>query len=49
MCLAPMKKLLTRFYDINAKLGEDLSADAMERALDELARVQEQIAIADAA
>ncbi len=43
MGLAPMKKLLTRFEEINAKLAEDLDPDAMQETLDEMTRVQEQI------
>jgi ATP-binding cassette ChvD family protein len=40
--LAQTKALLARFDEINAKLG-DADGDAMQRLLDEMARVQEQI------
>ena len=40
--LAEVKTLLTRFDEINAKLG-DVDGDEMQKLLDELARVQEEI------
>jgi sulfate-transporting ATPase len=41
--VAPRRRLLDRFNEINAKLGEPLAAEAMEKLCDELARVQDQI------
>jgi ATP-binding cassette ChvD family protein len=41
--VAPIKALLTRYDDINARLGEELSPDEMEKVLDEQARVQDKI------
>jgi sulfate-transporting ATPase len=38
-----IKALLTRYDDVNAKLGEDLSPDAMEKVLDEQSRIQDKI------
>ncbi|HJZ76300.1 MAG TPA: energy-dependent translational throttle protein EttA [Vicinamibacterales bacterium] len=41
--VAPIKALLTRYDDVNAKLGEDLSPDEMEKVLDEQGRLQDRI------
>src|SRR5437762_4499557 len=41
--VAPIKALLTRYDDVNAKLGEDLSADEMEKVLEEQGRLQDRI------
>ncbi len=41
--VASIKALLTRYDDVNAKLGEDLSPDEMERVLEEQARIQDKI------
>ena len=41
--VAATKALLARYDDVNAKLGEDLSPDEMEKVLDEQARIQDRI------
>src|SRR6516165_6788615 len=41
--VAPVKALLERYDAVNAKLGEDLTPDEMEKVLDEQARIQDQI------
>ena len=41
--MAPIKALLTRYDEVNAKLGEDLSPDEMEKVLDEQSRIQDKI------
>jgi ATP-binding cassette ChvD family protein len=41
--VAEIKALLTRYDDINAKLGEDLTPDEMEKVLDEQSRIQDKI------
>src|SRR5882762_8803290 len=41
--VAATKALLTRYDDVNAKLGEDLSPEEMEKVLDEQARIQDKI------
>jgi energy-dependent translational throttle protein EttA len=41
--VADIKALLTRYDDVNAKLGEDLSPEAMEKVLDEQSRIQDKI------
>jgi ATP-binding cassette ChvD family protein len=46
--VASVKALLARYDDLNAKLGEDLSPDEMEKVLEEHARVQDRIEAADA-
>jgi len=46
--VAEIRALLTRYDDINAKLGDDLSPDEMEKVLDEQARVQDRIDAANA-
>src|SRR5713101_2794270 len=46
--VADIKALLTRYDDVNAKLGEDLSPDEMDKVLDEQARIQDKIEAANA-
>jgi ATP-binding cassette ChvD family protein len=41
--VAQTKALLARYDDLNAKLGEDLDPDAMEKVLDELGKLQDTI------
>src|SRR5256886_14076838 len=41
--VAETKALLTRYDDINAKLGEDLSPEGMDKVLDEQSKVQDKI------
>jgi energy-dependent translational throttle protein EttA len=41
--VAPLKALLARYDDINARLGEDLPPEEMEKVLDEQARIQDRI------
>src|SRR5688572_5556749 len=46
--VAEIRALLTRFDEINARFGEDLSPDAMDKLLAEQARVQDAIDHANA-
>jgi len=46
--VAPIRALLTRFDEINAKFGEDLSPEDMDKVLEEQAKVQDQIDAAGA-
>jgi len=46
--VAPTRALLTRFDEINAKFGEEMSPEAMDKLLEEQARVQDQIEAANA-
>jgi ATP-binding cassette ChvD family protein len=46
--VASTRALLTKFDEINAKFGEDLSPEAMEKLLEEQARVQDAIDAAGA-
>src|SRR5436305_10244281 len=46
--VAPIKALLTRYDEVNAKLGEDLSPDDMEKALDEQGKLQDKVEAANA-
>jgi ATP-binding cassette ChvD family protein len=46
--VAPVRALLTRFDEINAKFAEDLSPEAMEKVLEEQANVQDAIEAAGA-
>ncbi|MCC7185980.1 MAG: energy-dependent translational throttle protein EttA [Acidobacteria bacterium] len=46
--VAPTRALLTRFDEINARFGEEMSAEAMDKLLEEQARVQDQIEAANA-
>ena len=41
--VAPIKALLARYDEVNAKLGEDLSPDEMEKVLDEQSKIQDRI------
>ena len=41
--VAATKALLTRYDEVNARLGEDLSPDQMEKVLDEQGRLQDKI------
>src|SRR5438067_7492897 len=46
--VAPIKALLARYDDVNAKLGEDLSPDEMDKVLEEQGRLQDRIDAANA-
>src|SRR5207253_1923530 len=46
--VASIRALLTRYDEVNAKLGEDLSPEAMEKVLDEQSRIQDKIDAANA-
>jgi energy-dependent translational throttle protein EttA len=46
--VAEVRALLTRFDEVSTRLGEDLSADEMDKLLDEQARVQDRIDAASA-
>src|ERR1700716_1198794 len=46
--VAGTKALLARYDEVNAKLGEDLSPDEMEKVLDEQARIQDKIGASNA-
>jgi ATP-binding cassette ChvD family protein len=46
--VAEIKALLTRYDDVNAKLGEDLSPEEMEKVMDEQSRIQDRIDAANA-
>ena len=41
--VANTKKLLTRFDEVNAKLGEEMSAEAMDKLLEEQGKLQDAI------
>src|SRR6185436_12990825 len=41
--VAPIKALLARYDDVNAKLGEDLSPEEMDKVLEEQGRLQDRI------
>src|SRR5207302_7870636 len=41
--VAGTKALLTRYDEVNTKLGEDLSPDEMEKVLEEQSRIQDKI------
>src|SRR5438128_1055689 len=41
--VAETKALLARYDDVNAKLGEDLSPDEMDKVLEEQSRIQDKI------
>ncbi|HVV16092.1 MAG TPA: energy-dependent translational throttle protein EttA [Polyangia bacterium] len=47
VAVAPTKKLLTRFDEVNAKLGEDMSPEAMEKLLEEQGKLQDAIEAAN--
>jgi sulfate-transporting ATPase len=46
--VAPIKALLTRYDDVNATLGEDLSPEEMDKVLDEQGKLQDKIEAANA-
>ena len=46
--VAPIRSLLTSYDDINARLGEDLTPDEMEKVLEEQSRIQDRIDAANA-
>ena len=46
--VAPIKALLQRYDEINEKLGQDLSADEMDKVLEEQAKIQDRIDAANA-
>jgi energy-dependent translational throttle protein EttA len=46
--VAPVRALLTRFDEINAKFGEELSPEEMDKVLEEQAKVQDAIEAAGA-
>src|SRR5712691_7884903 len=46
--VAPLKALLAQYDDVNARLGEDLPPEEMEKVLDEQARIQDRIEAANA-
>src|SRR5262244_2826415 len=41
--VAPIKALLTRYDEVNARLGEDLSPEEMDKVLEEQGRLQDRI------
>ena len=41
--VASLKALLTRYDEVNARLGEDLSPDEMDKVLEEQAKIQDRI------
>jgi ATP-binding cassette ChvD family protein len=41
--VAPIKALLERYDDLNAKLGEDLSAEEMDKVIEEQSKTQDKI------
>jgi sulfate-transporting ATPase len=46
--VAPIRSLLTSYDDINARLGDDLTPDEMEKVLEEQSRIQDRIDAANA-
>jgi energy-dependent translational throttle protein EttA len=46
--VAPIRALLTRYDEVNGRLGEDLSPDEMEKVLEEQGRLQDKIDAANA-
>jgi ATP-binding cassette ChvD family protein len=46
--VAPLKALLVRYDEVNARLGEDLSPDEMDKVLDEQSKIQDRIDAANA-
>jgi sulfate-transporting ATPase len=46
--VASTRALLTRYDDLNAKLGEELSPEEMDKVLDEQSRIQDKIDAANA-
>ncbi|MQA31799.1 MAG: ATP-binding cassette domain-containing protein, partial [Luteitalea sp.] len=41
--VAPIKALLERYDELNARLGEELSPEAMDKVLEEQSKIQDQI------
>jgi sulfate-transporting ATPase len=41
--VAPIKALLARYDEVNARLGEDLSPEEMDKVLDEQSKIQDKI------
>src|SRR5215468_11206277 len=41
--VAPVKALLTRYDEVNAKLGEELSPEEMDKVLEEQSKIQDKI------
>jgi ATP-binding cassette ChvD family protein len=46
--VAPIKRLLERYDEVNAKLGEDMSSEEMDKLLEEQGTLQDRIEAADA-
>src|SRR5215813_10755758 len=46
--VAPIKALLARYDEVNAKLGEDLSPEEMDKVLEEQGKLQDKIEAANA-
>jgi sulfate-transporting ATPase len=46
--VAPIKALLERYDEVNARLGEDLSSDEMDKVLDEQSKIQDKIEASNA-
>jgi ATP-binding cassette ChvD family protein len=46
--VAPIKALLERYDEVNAKLGEDLSPEEMDKVLDEQGKLQDRIEASNA-
>jgi energy-dependent translational throttle protein EttA len=46
--VAPIKALLTRYDEVNARLGEDLSPEEMDKVLEEQGKLQDKIEAANA-
>ncbi len=46
--VAPLKALMARYDEVNEALGEELSPDAMDKVLEEQARIQDKIDAANA-
>jgi len=46
--VAPIKALLARYDEVNAKLGEDLSPEVMDKVLEEQGKLQDKIEAANA-
>ncbi len=44
----PIKNLIARYEEVSAKMAEDLSADDMDKAMEEMTRLQEEIDAKDA-
>src|SRR5579871_2332961 len=46
--VAPIKRLLERYDEVNARLGEDLSPEEMDKVLEEQGKLQDKIDAANA-